>query len=565
MSTPPDNTIPTAPQVELLARPPLVMRRPLCLLGGRAYAAAWLDVRVTHPPQQDAQGKPRPNAASRVVEEKRVFIMRDDGMLFGEPASAPLSDLPFRVDLPEAPPPERCWSAEAVEAFRQGRRPQPLVLFGQMVEVLDTFMDFRRSLADQRTMTELLAAYALATWLLDAFQVIGYLWPNGDRGSDKTQCLLLMAELCHLGLVVQGGASFATLRDMADYGATLAFDDAEAFASPGRTDPDKRTLLLAGNRRGSVVSLKEPVGKGRWQTRHVNTFCPRLFSAIRLPDPVLASRTIILPMARTPDRRRANAEPFDFALWPHDRRRLVDHLWALAVTSLPGFAAGGYETRAAQQARLSGRELEPWRALLAVALWLDEQDKEGSLRRPLSPEGALAAPKSGWTTPVETRLGLFDRLEHLSWRYQEERRQLESDDLTRLVVRGLCRCAIRAGSVGWKGEPIPPAAEKTLRLTVNQVVTDALAVAMEEGWNVRESLVSPRRVARVLARLRLRQAPRAGGQGSRQWEVVVRDIAGMAQAYAVPCPELSREPPQPDASPASNGGGVSLPPGWYRG
>jgi hypothetical protein len=271
MSTPPDNTIPTAPQVELLARPPLVMRRPLCLLEGRAYAAAWLDVRVTHPPQQDAQGKPRSNALPRVVEEKRVFIMRDDGMLFGEPASAPLSDLPFRVHLSEAPPPERCWSAEAVEAFRQGRRPEPLVLFGQMVEVLDTFMDFRRSLADQPTMTELLATYVLATWFLDAFQVIGYLWPNGDRGSGKTQCLLLMAELCHLGLVVQGGASFATLRDMADYGATLAFDDAEAFASPGRTDPDKRTLLLAGNRRGSVVSLKEPVGKGRWQTPATST------------------------------------------------------------------------------------------------------------------------------------------------------------------------------------------------------------------------------------------------------------------------------------------------------
>ncbi len=59
--------------------------------------------------------------------------------------------------------------------------------------------------------------------------------------------------------------------------------------------------------------------------------------------------------------------------------------------------------------------------------------------------------------------------------------------------------------------------------------------------------------------------PRSGGQGSRQWEVMVRDIAGMAQAYAVPCLELSREPPQPAASPASNGGGVTLPPGWYRG
>ena len=49
---------------------------------------------------------------------------------------------------------------------------------------------------------------------------------------------------------------------------------------PRRTDPDKRTLLLAGNRRGATVAVKEPEGE-RWVTRHVNTFSPRLFSAIR--------------------------------------------------------------------------------------------------------------------------------------------------------------------------------------------------------------------------------------------------------------------------------------------
>ncbi len=554
------STPPPAPAVEILPRPPLVMRRPLCLLEGRGYAAAWLDVRVTHPPRPSA---PHPSAP-RVIEEQRLFILRDDGALFGDTTSPSLGDLPFRVHLPEAPPPARCWSAAGIAAFHQGQRPDPLDLFARLTAVLDTFLDFRRSLADQRTMTELLATYALATWFLDAFQVFGYLWPNGDRGSGKTQCLLLMAELCHLGLVVQGGASFATLRDMADYGATLAFDDAEPLASPGRTDPDKRTLLLAGNRRGSVVSLKEPVGKGRWQTRLVNTFCPRLFSAIRLPDPVLASRTLVVPMARTSDRRLANAEPLDFGLWPHDRRQLVDDLWALAVASLPGFAGGGYESRATEHARLSGRELEPWRALLAIALWLDDQDREGRLQRPRTAPAAAPAPHAWWTATPGDKVGLYVRLEELSWRYQEERRQLENNDVTRLVVRSLCRCAVRAGSGGWGAPPALPSPETTLRLTVQQIVTEALAVAGDEGWNVRDALVTPRRVGRVLAHLRLRQAPRAGGQGSRQWEATVADIVGMAQAYAVPCPELAPEPTPPESSASRHGGEVILPPGWHR-
>lgn len=107
-------------------------------------------------------------------------------------------------------------------------------------------------------MAEAVACYTLATWFLDAFTVTGFLWPNGDRGSGKTQLLTVIAELGYLGQVILSGGSFASLRDLADYGACLAFDDAEGLSDPKRTDPDKRALLLAGNRRGNTVPLKEP-------------------------------------------------------------------------------------------------------------------------------------------------------------------------------------------------------------------------------------------------------------------------------------------------------------------
>jgi hypothetical protein len=184
-------------------------------------------------------------------------------------------------------------------------------------------------------MAELVACYIMATYLLEGFSVASNLWPNGDRGSGKTQLLVVVCELAYLGHVVLAGGSFAALRDLADYGATLAFDDAENLADPRKTDPDKRTLLLAGNRRGNTVPLKEPVPNGRWRTRHVNTFSFRLFSAIRLPDDVLASRTIIVPLIRTADRARANADPVVLDEWPHSRQELVDDLWLLALGHLP--------------------------------------------------------------------------------------------------------------------------------------------------------------------------------------------------------------------------------------
>ena len=159
----------------------------------------------------------------------------------------------------------------------------------------------------------------------------------------------------------------------------MAFDDAETVMDRKRGDPDKRTLLLAGNRRGSQVTVREPATDKTWRTRYVNTFSPRLFSAIRLPDDVLGSRTITIPLVRSIDDYRAKAEPLDHELWPYDRTALIDDLWALALANLATLRK--YDAKAAQDARLSGRELEPWRAVLAVAAWLDSHDDAGKLQR----------------------------------------------------------------------------------------------------------------------------------------------------------------------------------------
>src|SRR5204863_3580828 len=131
-------------------------------------------------------------------------------------------------------------------------------------------------LTSQEGMAELTAAYVLSTYFLDAFNVVGYLWPSGERGTGKTSFLHVVVEMAYLGHLILAGSSYACLRDLADYGATLAFDDAENVMDPKRTDPDKRTLLLAGNRRGAQVTVKE-LERERWVTRYVSALCPRLF------------------------------------------------------------------------------------------------------------------------------------------------------------------------------------------------------------------------------------------------------------------------------------------------
>jgi len=502
-----------APVVELLDEAPLSMRRPLALIDGRSYAATWLWTQTTVSERLDEKtGQIIKLNPPLVTKERRLFVIRNDGLIFGEGGDRPIEDLGIDVALPEPVLDAKAWAARGVKAYRAGQRPDPVAVFGRVADVVDRFIDFDRSLAEQRTMAEMVAAYILATWLQDAFQVFGYLWPNGDTGSGKTQLLVLICELAYLGHVIQSGGTFAALRDLADYGATLGFDDAEALADPRKSDPDKRTLLLAGNRRGSTVPMKEPAGDRTWVTRHVSTYCPRLFSAINVPDAVLASRSIVVPLVRTIDRGRANSDPLEYGRWPHDRKKLLADLWALGLACLPDLPA--YDERVGAECALMGRTLEPWRAILAVALWLQER-------------GAA---------------GLFDRLHTLAQSYQSERRELEQTGIGRFVAQALLRLAGDAERgvtvvtdvtvitvVSSEGK-----AERQYQMTVSAITAATKLAAEEEDAD--GDWINNRTVGKALSRMRL-QPKRVGNPSKRVRVVTLSDLQRLAQTHAVVLPD----------------------------
>jgi hypothetical protein len=368
-------------------------------------------------------------------------------------------------------------------------------------------------------MCQLTACYVLATYLLDAFHVIGYMWSSGDWGAAKTKYIHVVSEMAYLGRLILAGSTYATLRDEADYGATLAFDDAEGVTDPRRTDPDKRTLLLAGNRKGATAALKEQHGD-EWVTRYVSTFCPRLFSAIAIPDDVLASRAILVPMTKTDDKHRAEASPDDYSVWPADRRRLLDDLWALGLEHLP--ALGEYDTRAAARSPLIGRSLEPWRAILAVALWLQEQHG------------------------VE---GVFDRMLQLANDYQQERVGLEGANVARVAVRALLVMLNEHPDLGTEEKPLVftpgELAERMNALAGEGEVTPGatsgkfvFTVTSGGPKEDAEEFTNSRKVGRLLSQLRLRR-PVRGKQ--RQWSATREEIERLARAYGVTAEETAED------------------------
>lgn len=473
---------------ELLADAPPSLSRPLAIVKAQAYAATWLHVRVTTPESLNKHGEVLRHDPPLVETRRELFVVRDDGLVFGPGEPQGIADLPLEVTLANPPREERTWRARAVAAYRNGARPKLTHVFERVVRVYDTFIDFDRSLAAQQQMCELSACLSLATWFADAFTVLGYPWPNGERGSGKTHWLTCWARTAYLGEVLLSSGSFAALRDLADCGASLAFDDAEILSDPKKADPNKRELLLAGSRRGAAVPLKEPRADGRgWELRWANAYCPKAYSAIRLPDAVLGSRSLIVPLVRTADAARGNADPAEDRRWPCGRLQLQDDLWAVGVQFLATAATVWAELD--QEVDAVGREFEPWRAVLAVARLVEEQGTAG----------------------------LEERMRDVLKAYQQEKTNgLLETDWTLLVVSAVravsAASAVSGGVAAFSATHI---SDKVKELAEQE---DA-----DTDWP------SPRRVGRILSKLRLKFERR---NGKRWWSVAPEQITALMHAYA---------------------------------
>ncbi len=497
----------TGVRVEILDDSPVVMRKPLAIIGDHAYAAMWPHVKVTMP-EVDNQDTQEQRTAAVEKPTRQLCIVRSDGEIFGG-GRRPLSDLGFELALREIPPDDKLWSPKRAKAFSRKERVDPREVFTQVADVINRFIDFDRSLADQRTMSELVACCILSTWFLDAFKVIGFLWPNGEPGSGKTQLLTLVAELGYLGQLILAGSSYASLRDLADYGATLCFDDAENVCDK-RADPDKRTLLLAGNRRGNSATVKEPNGERGWRTRHVNTFCMRAFSATQLPDRVLGSRSIILPLIRTANAYRANADPLDYELWPHDRRTLLDDLWSMALANLTDLRT--YEATVNRTATLTGRNLEPWRASLAVAAWLEDKGVRG----------------------------LYERLSRLSVQYQSERQKVSTDDVVVLVIRALCTClgCDVVTLCDLCDVPADSTSDAKTQILTADIADAACGIVIADELDIDvEKKLNSRCIGALMRKLRFEHKDQAGTH-KKGWLVAKRELANLALSYGI----VNRDP-----------------------
>lgn len=483
------------PVIELLDEAPLTIRRPLSLIKGKAYAAIW-PYTLTRITQKLMGGQVVQLQDPQEIKEQKLHIVCSEGSIYG-PVEKQMSSLGVDVVLPEPPPAkDSLWSTPGIKAFVKGDRPDPKDVFCRVKSVIARFIDFDRSIASQDTMAEMLACFAIATWFLDAFSVAPYIWINGERGSGKTSLLLILVRLSYLGSSLSPSGSFAALRDLADYGATLGLDDAEDLTDPKKSDPDKRAILLSGNRKGITVPLKEPDPNGQgWKTREVNCYCPRIFSTIQKPDATLSSRAIVIPVVRTASRLKGNSDPLDNAQWPCDRKKLIDDLWSTALEHLAEMPT--FDKLIGDKSELIGRDLQPWRAILAVAAWLEKLGVEGIWKR----TEALA-----------------------SGAYQTERVDLEKVDINRI--------AIRAVGEFIKNKPT----ERQWTFPTQTIVDLMKSIINEDEIEIDQGIINSQMLGHRFHKMRFLKAERKPKK-SREWKINRQEAITLFAAYRISLPK----------------------------
>ena len=402
-----------------------------------------------------------------------------------------LKDLNLKVDLSLEPQTRKILSPKAFRSYVEGYRPEPGIVFENIARCIDTFVSFENSLADQNTMCELVASWIMGTYFLDAFDVVGYLWPTGERGSGKTQLLNTISSLSFLGRTITSGSSFASIRDEANYGSAIAFDDCENVR---QMENNKRELLLAGNMRGTEITFKEPQADGEWKTTTINNFAPRSFSSIGLPDPVLASRTISVPLVTSIDQNKTRRSPSRDKDWPFSKRELIDDLFITAVVHLRDIQKCDQE--ASEMSELVARNHDIWRMPLAISYWLETQHNV---------------------------TGVFDRISALSESYQSVNQENTGLDLNALVI-------IAASNL------LRNSRQERLIVSTGDITDQVRQLAMQDE-RVDDSIdeITTHRVGTLMGRLGFRKNSSHGN--TRSWVLSLKSIERIAKARGVNVPD----------------------------
>ena len=258
------------------------------------------------------------------------------------------------------------WEYSDIQAYLKGDIPNPVEVYLETERLLDKYVDFR-----ERDTGDVLALWVMGTYLYPLFEAFPYVGLQGPKGSGKTKTLDVMARLAFNARISSNMSPASLFRVVQATRGMLGIDEAERLSNA--RDPvtaDLRLLLNAGYKRGSPALRCE--GDDH-RVVEFEVYGPKVIASIQGLEDVLESRCILISMLRTAGSKGNLVVSESGEDWGKARHRL--YCFALQHHSE---VRDRYLNNVGVD-KLTNRQAELWRPLLAIASYLDDCGAESLL------------------------------------------------------------------------------------------------------------------------------------------------------------------------------------------
>jgi hypothetical protein len=341
-----------------------------------AYVGFWIPSKV-----RNKEGHETEELMLYLITDKRERILANDEALRSRGWRLQYKPVHF----------ENRWTMSDVEAYLhdgKGLDLGPIDLFKGVLEAWRTYIWFED---DREYAYE--ALWDIGTYFHHLFNAYPYPYFGGVKRSAKTKALTVHSCLAFNAIFSMNVSTACLFRMIQNARCSFMIDESERLNNPERAQ-EFRSLLLGGYKRGECAYRNVETREKQWTPTAFEVYSPKALANISGLEGVLEDRCKTTIMRRTLDRAivdreideedpcwaalRASLYRFYLGHW-RGVKGLYNDLGALSgLSELAGFL----KTRAPKVSDedlglLTSRELELWRPILALALYIDEAYQAG--------------------------------------------------------------------------------------------------------------------------------------------------------------------------------------------
>ena len=226
-------------------------------------------------------------------------------------------------------------------------------LFKRFVVVTDEFLD-------------VIVSYIIMTYIYILFQVIPYIWLNGEKGTGKSTIMKIMSKLCFNPLFCSNVNPANIFRQIDNDGSTIILDEFEKMYGD-----DKQEIIKILNQGFNIDGVvPRCIGQNN-QIKKFRSFSPKIMGGISNIDDVLFERVIKYTTQRVKNisipKFREDEETKQIL------QRLVDDLYVFGFLYAPRIKEI-YDKLEVSFKGYSLREDDLWSPLLSIAKVIDEEN-----------------------------------------------------------------------------------------------------------------------------------------------------------------------------------------------